>query len=75
MRPQEPSRRAILKGGVAATLAATAHALNPRKTFAARDHKLVFWLQPNFNATADQSSRSRSGRTPTGRRGGPDRRS
>ena len=54
MRLQEPSRRAILKGGVAATLAATAHGLNPRKTFAARDHKLVFWLQPNFNATADQ---------------------
>ena len=39
---------------MAATLAATAHGLNPRKTFAARDHKLVFWLQPNFNATADQ---------------------
>jgi hypothetical protein len=41
MRP-EPSRRAILKGGVAATLATTAHGLSPRKTFAARDHKLVF---------------------------------
>ena len=25
-----------------------------RKTFAAREHKLVFWLQPNFNATADR---------------------
>ena len=54
MRLEEPSRRAILKGGVAATLAATAHGLNPRKTFAAREHKLVFWLQPNFNATADR---------------------
>lgn len=54
MRPVRPSRRDILKGGVAATLAATAHGLNPRKTFAAREHKLVFWLQPNFNATADR---------------------
>src|SRR4029077_15250374 len=50
----EPARRAIVKGGVAATLAATAHGLSPRKTFAARDHKLVFWLQPNFNTAADQ---------------------
>jgi multiple sugar transport system substrate-binding protein len=39
---------------VAATVAATAHGLSPRKAFAARDHKLVFWLQPNFNATADR---------------------
>jgi hypothetical protein len=53
MRP-EPSWRAILKGGVAATVAATTHGLTPRKTFAAREHKLVFWLQPNFNATADR---------------------
>ena len=55
MRPPELSRRAILKGGVAAaTVASTTHGLTPRKTFAAREQKLVFWLQPNFNATADR---------------------
>jgi len=55
MKPPELSRRTIMKAGLAAaTFVATTNAWTPRKTVAARDQKLVFWLQPNFNATADR---------------------
>ncbi len=49
------SRRTMLKAGAgAAAFATTANIFTPRKTFAARAEKLVFWLQPNFNPTADK---------------------
>src|SRR5262245_29112149 len=49
------TRRTVLKAGVgAAAFATTADILTPRRTLAARDQKLVFWLQPNFNPTADR---------------------
>jgi multiple sugar transport system substrate-binding protein len=49
------TRRTVLKAGVgAAAFAASADVLTSRKSFAARDQKLVFWLQPNFNPTADR---------------------
>jgi multiple sugar transport system substrate-binding protein len=55
MRPHDFTRRTILKAGVAAaTFATTTNVFTPRKTSAVRDQKLVFWLQPNFNATADK---------------------
>ena len=55
MRPDGLTRRDLLKtGAAAATFAATTNLLTPRRTLAARDHKLVFWLQPNFNPTADK---------------------
>jgi multiple sugar transport system substrate-binding protein len=55
MTPQHPTRRAVLKAGAgAAAFVATATVLTSRKSLAAREHKLVFWLQPNFNPTADR---------------------
>jgi multiple sugar transport system substrate-binding protein len=50
------TRRNVLKLGAAATaaFATTTNIFTPLKTFAARDQKLVFWLQPNFNPTADK---------------------
>ena len=55
MRPGHVTRRSILKAGAGgAAFAATATILTPRRTLAARDQKLVFWLQPNFNPTADR---------------------
>ncbi len=55
MKSQKLTRRTVLKAGVgAAAFAATASILTPLKTFAAREQKLVFWLQPNFNPTADR---------------------
>src|SRR6516162_3532274 len=51
------TRRTLLKaaGGAAAFAATTANVLTSRKACAAaRDQKLVFWLQPNFNPTADR---------------------
>ena len=46
MRPDGLTRRDLLKtGAAAATFAATTNLLTPRRTLAARDHKLVFWLQ------------------------------
>lgn len=55
MESQKLTRRTVLKAGVgAAAFATTANILTPLKTFAAREQKLVFWLQPNFNPTADR---------------------
>ena len=55
MTPHHPTRRTVLKTGLgAAAFATTANILTPLKTFAAREQKLVFWLQPNFNPTADR---------------------
>jgi len=49
------TRRAVLRAGAgAAAFATTTNLLTPRRTLAARDQKLVFWLQPNFNPTADK---------------------
>ena len=45
-------RRALKLGAGTAAFATTFNIISPRKT-AARDKKLVFWLQPNFNKTAD----------------------
>jgi multiple sugar transport system substrate-binding protein len=45
-------RKAIKLGAGAAALGMSASLMLPRKTLA-RDAKLVFWLQPNFNKTAD----------------------
>lgn len=46
------SRRTVLKLG--ATVAAATHLLPPRKSFAAREQKLIFWMQPLFNKDADE---------------------
>ena len=55
MKRHELTRRTILKAGLAAaTFATTGNVFTPRKAVAARDQKLVFWLQPNFNPTADK---------------------
>ncbi len=55
MESQKLTRRTVLKAGVgAAVFGTTANILTPLKTFAAREQKLVFWLQPNFNPTADR---------------------
>ena len=49
------TRRQVLKTGAAtAAFAASSRVLTPRKSVAAREQKLVFWLQPNFNPTADR---------------------
>ena len=49
------TRRTLLKAGAgAAAFATTSNIFTPLKTFAARDQKLIFWLQPNFNPTADR---------------------
>jgi multiple sugar transport system substrate-binding protein len=49
------TRRTVLKAGAGLTaFAATTNILTPRRSDAARDHKLVFWLQPNFNPVADK---------------------
>ena len=49
------TRRTLLKAGAgAAAFATTTNIFTPLKTFAARDQKLIFWLQPNFNPTADK---------------------
>jgi multiple sugar transport system substrate-binding protein len=45
-------RRTLELGASTAAFAATFNIISPRKT-AARDKRLVFWLQPNFNETAD----------------------
>jgi hypothetical protein len=45
-------RQTIKLGAATAAFTATFNIISPRKT-AARDAKLVFWLQPNFNTTAD----------------------
>ena len=69
MESMSVSRRTMLKGGAsAAALAAAANVLTPRRTSAAREQKLVFWLQPNFNPTADQILETRRAPSP-GRRG------
>jgi multiple sugar transport system substrate-binding protein len=53
MASHDPTRRTVLKAGAgAAAFAATV--LTARKSLAAREQKLVFWLQPNFNPTADR---------------------
>src|SRR5262245_63408966 len=55
MDSPKPTRRTMLKVGAgAAAFATTANILTPLKTYAARAEKLVFWLQPNFNPTADK---------------------
>lgn len=45
-------RQTIKLGAASAAFTATFNIVSPRKA-AARDAKLVFWLQPNFNKTAD----------------------
>ncbi|MEM7025772.1 MAG: extracellular solute-binding protein, partial [Pseudomonadota bacterium] len=45
-------RQSIKLGAATAAFTATFNIISPRKT-AARDAKLVFWLQPNFNKAAD----------------------
>jgi len=45
-------RQTIKLGAATAAFTTTFNIISPRKT-AARDAKLVFWLQPNFNKTAD----------------------
>jgi multiple sugar transport system substrate-binding protein len=47
------SRRAVLRLGVAAA-AATTNIFTPRKSSAAREQKLIFWMQPLFNKDADE---------------------
>jgi multiple sugar transport system substrate-binding protein len=48
------SRRQMLKLGAGAAAVVAAPALiTTRKAYAASDKKLSFWLQPNFNKTAD----------------------
>ena len=55
MKTPKLNRRTVLKAGAgAAAFATTTNLFTPLKTFAARDQKLVFWLQPNFNLTADR---------------------
>jgi multiple sugar transport system substrate-binding protein len=55
MESPKLTRRTVLKAGAgAAAFATTTNIFTPLKTFAARDQKLVFWLQPNFNPTADR---------------------
>jgi ABC-type glycerol-3-phosphate transport system substrate-binding protein len=55
METPKLDRRTVLKAGAgAAAFATTTNIFTPLKTFAARDQKLVFWLQPNFNPTADR---------------------
>ena len=55
MESPKLTRRTLLKAGAgAAAFATTTNIFTPLKTFAARDQKLVFWLQPNFNPTADK---------------------
>lgn len=46
------TRRQTVKAGVGAATFATFNVITTRKS-AAREAKLVFWLQPNFNSTAD----------------------
>jgi multiple sugar transport system substrate-binding protein len=46
------TRRRALQVGAGTAAFATFNIISPRKTLA-RDKKLVFWLQPNFNPTAD----------------------
>jgi ABC-type glycerol-3-phosphate transport system substrate-binding protein len=52
--PKLPRRTVLKTGAGAAAFAATTNIFTPLKTFAARDQKLIFWLQPNFNPTADR---------------------
>jgi multiple sugar transport system substrate-binding protein len=52
--PSNPTRRAVLRGGLALGAAATVNVVTARKSFGAREHKLVVWQQPNFNPTADK---------------------
>ena len=55
MESPKLTRRTLLKAGAgAAAFATTSNIFTPLKTFAARDQKLIFWLQPNFNPTADK---------------------
>jgi hypothetical protein len=59
MNSPKLDRRTFLQVGLkagagAAAFATTTNIFTPLKTFAARDQKLVFWLQPNFNPTADR---------------------
>ena len=55
MESPKLTRRTLLKAGAgAAAFATTTNIFTPLKTFAARDQKLIFWLQPNFNPTADK---------------------
>jgi len=55
MRTPRLSRRSVLMAGVGlGAFATTSRILTPLKTHAAREQKLVFWLQPNFNPVADK---------------------
>jgi len=51
MKQKQFSRRQVTKLGVAAGLSAS---FIPARRAHARDAKLVFWLQPNFNKLADE---------------------
>jgi multiple sugar transport system substrate-binding protein len=46
-------RQALAYGAAVAATTMSAGIITTRKAHAARDAKLVFWLQPNFNKTAD----------------------
>ncbi len=52
MGSKKYTRREAIKLGAGAAFGLSAGILTPRKTLA-REAKLVFWLQPNFNKTAD----------------------
>lgn len=55
MAEKRLTRRTLLKAGAsAAAFAATTNIFTPLKTFAARQQKLVFWMQPLFNPKADE---------------------
>lgn len=55
MAEKRRTRRTLLKAGAsAAAFAATTNIFTPLKTFAARQQKLVFWMQPLFNPKADE---------------------
>ncbi len=55
MQPPGLTRRSVLKAGAGlAAFATTSTILTPLKTHAAREQRLVFWLQPNFNPVADK---------------------
>jgi multiple sugar transport system substrate-binding protein len=51
-KPTLTRRQTLKLGAATAAFTATFNIISPRKA-AARDAKLVFWLQPNFNKTAD----------------------
>jgi multiple sugar transport system substrate-binding protein len=49
------SRRKLLKAGAgAAALAATGNIFTAKRTFAQRQHKIIYWHLPNFTPLADQ---------------------